>query len=136
MHQFNVKTHSRIEFVDITEKVRSELALTTIRDGMCLIYVPHTTAGITINENADPAVARDIITRLDGMVPMDANYQHSEGNSAAHIKASLMGFSVVVPVDAGQLAVGRWQGIYLCEFDGPRTRKVFVTASVQGSYPA
>jgi len=135
MHQFSVKTHSRVELVDITDRVRSELGQSTVRDGACLVFVPHTTAGVTINENADPDVVRDIIAHLEKLVPANGNYRHSEGNSDAHIKASLMGFSLLVPVEAGQLALGRWQGIYLCEFDGPRTRKVYVSASSHAPFP-
>jgi len=129
MHQFSVKTKSRIEFVDITERARSAVAHSTVRDGACLVFVPHTTAGVTINENADPDVVRDIIAHLDKLVPANGNYRHSEGNSDAHIKASMMGFSLVVPVEGGQLALGRWQAIYLCEFDGPRSRNVFVSVA-------
>ncbi|HUW31311.1 MAG TPA: secondary thiamine-phosphate synthase enzyme YjbQ [Planctomycetota bacterium] len=136
MHQFSVKTHSRVELVDITDRVRSELRRSTVRDGACLVFVPHTTAGVTINENADPDVVRDIIAHLEKLVPANGNYRHSEGNSDAHIKASLMGFSLLVPVEAGQLALGRWQGIYLCEFDGPRTRKVYVSAASYAAFPA
>ena len=135
MHQFSVKTHSSVEFVDITDRVHSALAQGTVRDDACVVFVPHTTAGVTINENADPAVVRDIIKELGKIVPLDDSYEHGEGNSAAHVKASLMGFSLVVPVEAGRLALGRWQAIYLCEFDGPRTRKVFVTAGSHAPFP-
>ena len=135
MHQFTVKTHSSVEFVDITDRVRSALAQSTVRDGACVVFVQHTTAGVTINENADPAVVRDIIKELDKMVPPADNYEHGEGNSAAHIKASLMGFSLVVPMEAGQLTLGRWQAIYLCEFDGPRSRKVCLTVGSHAPFP-
>jgi len=135
MHQLSVKTRSRIEFVDITDRVRSALAHSTVRDGACLVFVPHTTAGVTINENADPDVVRDIIAHLGELVPANGNYRHSEGNSDAHIKASLMGFSLMVPVEGGQLALGRWQGIYLCEFDGPRTRNVLVSVASHAPFP-
>ena len=99
-------------------------------DGLCTVFVPHTTAGITINENADPDVVRDMITCLEDLVPRTFPFRHSEGNSDAHIKASLMGSNVVVPVVGGRLLLGTWQGIYLAEFDGPRTRKIHVT--IQG----
>jgi len=127
MHQFTVRTKSQVEMIDITSRVHDALLQTYVKDGVCQVFIPHTTAGVTINENADPAVVRDIIKELDKIVPMDDHYEHSEGNSAAHIKASLVGFSVFVPVEAGKLALGTWQGIYLCEFDGPRPRKVYVT---------
>ena len=127
MHILNVKTHHRVEFVDITERVRQAVSQSTVRDGSCLLFVQHTTAGLTINENADPDVVSDIIAQLEKLAPRGAGYRHSEGNSDAHIKASLMGFSLLVPVEAGQLALGHWQGIYLCEFDGPRTRHVCVS---------
>ena len=97
-----------------------------MRDGICLVFVPHTTAGVTINENADPSVRRDMLHGIDKVVPLDDGYQHSEGNSAAHLKSSLFGCSCLVPVEAGRLVLGTWQGIYFCEFDGPRTRKVQV----------
>ena len=132
MRHFSVKSHSKVEFVDITERVRAVLAQTFVREGVCYVFVPHTTAGITINENADPAVVRDFTMELGRIVPDDDGYEHSEGNSAAHIKASMVGFHLVVPVEAGQLSLGRWQGIYLCEFDGPRTRQVIVTALAEG----
>ena len=126
METFRVKTSSRTDFVDITGEVASSVAGSGIRDGVCTVYVPHTTAGITINENADPSVRDDIMAVLDGMVPWDGPYRHTEGNSAAHVKASLVGFTAVIPIEEGGLALGTWQGIYFCEFDGPRTRKVHV----------
>jgi len=132
MHQFTVRTKSQVEMIDITSRVHDALVQTYVKDGVCQIFIPHTTAGVTINENADPAVVRDIIKELNKIVPMDDHYEHSEGNSAAHIKASLMGFSVLVPVEAGKLTLGTWQGIYLCEFDGPRPRKVYVTPLAGG----
>jgi len=131
MHQFTVKTHAKVELLDITERVRSAFAQQYVKDGLCHVFIPHTTAGITINENADPAVVQDLLKELNRMVPFDDDYAHGEGNSAAHIKASLMGFSVAVPVEGGQLVLGTWQGIYLCEFDGPRSRRVVVTALSQ-----
>jgi secondary thiamine-phosphate synthase enzyme len=126
METFSVKTSSRTDLVDITREVVAAVAGTGLRDGLCVVYVPHTTAGITINENADPAVRVDIEATLDGIVPWKGSYRHAEGNSAAHVKASLMGFSIMVPVSGGRLVLGTWQGIYFCEFDGPRTRKVHV----------
>ena len=128
MESFSVRTRSRTEFVSITSQVRSAVAALGVDDGVCTVFVPHTTAGITINENADPSVPRDILGELNKIVPFDDDYSHREGNSAAHIKASLMGSSVQVIVEGGQLALGTWQGIFFCEFDGPRSRKVYVTA--------
>jgi secondary thiamine-phosphate synthase enzyme len=115
-------------FVDITRQVEAALQAAGVRTGLCLIFVAHTTAGITINENADPDVVADMLAGLDKMVPQLA-YRHAEGNSPAHIKASLMGSSVSVPVKDGRLYLGTWQGIYLCEFDGPRRRTVAVTST-------
>jgi len=121
-----VQTSARSQLVDITERVEQALRELPSRDGVCHVFVPHTTAGITINENADPSVRRDILAYLDRLVPWQGDYAHTEGNSAAHIRASLIGFSVMVPVDDGRLALGTWQGIYLAEFDGPRQRRVIV----------
>ena len=123
---FQVSTRSRSEFIDITSQVMNVLSSSNIRDGVCHVFVPHTTAGVTINENADPDVTADIIAALDQTIPWRNNYRHNEGNSAAHIKASLMGSSVLIPVKDGRLVLGTWQGVYFCEFDGPRTRKVIV----------
>jgi secondary thiamine-phosphate synthase enzyme len=126
MQSLTITTRQRTDFVDITGHVAAAVAAAGIRDGAVLVFVPHTTAGITINENADPDVVRDITAALDRMVPWDGDYRHGEGNSAAHIKASMLGFSVHVPVSAGRLQLGTWQALYFCEFDGPRTRKVWV----------
>lgn len=128
MQSFNVKTSARNDFKDITREVSQALAATGVSDGICVVYVPHTTAGVTINENADPAVRVDIEGALDRIIPWNGPYKHSEGNSAAHVKASLMGFSATIPVRGGMLVLGTWQGIYFCEFDGPRTRTVHVQA--------
>jgi len=124
--QVEVPTRARTQFLDITGIVASEVAKSGVNTGICYIYVPHTTAGLTINENADPDVARDILAGLARLVPATGDYRHSEGNSDAHIKASLVGFTVNVPVIDGRLALGTWQGIYFCEFDGPRQRHVLV----------
>ena len=124
--ELKVSTPEREVLVDITGNVKDVVAESEISEGVCRIFVPHTTAGITINENADPDVTADILNTLDSDIPWNNNYRHSEGNSAAHIKASLMGSSVSVIIDSGRLALGTWQGIYFCEFDGPRNRKVFV----------
>ena len=124
--QVDVSTGSRTQFLDITGAVASEVAKTGMKNGICYVYMPHTTAGLTINENADPDVARDILAGLARLVPTTGDYRHAEGNSDAHIRASLMGFTVTVPVIEGRLALGTWQGIYFCEFDGPRRRHVLV----------
>lgn len=121
-----VKTNTRIEMVDITARVQEEVANHGIREGTCIVYVPHTTAGITINEGADPAVCRDILTRLNELVPARAGYHHLEGNADSHIKASLTGSSVIVLVENGRLVLGTWQKIFFCEFDGPRNRRVSI----------
>lgn len=122
----SVKTHSRIDMVDITSQVQNEVSKGNLDDGLCVVYVPHTTAGITINEGADPAVCKDILNKLNDLVPANAGYRHMEGNADSHIKTSLMGSSVTVIVENGRLVLGTWQKIFFCEFDGPRSRKVFV----------
>ena len=129
IRQLRVKTHSRTELVDITQGVQRLVAESGIRSGVCYIYVPHTTSAVTINENSDPNVGRDILKELNKVIPFDDNYGHTEGNSAAHIKSSIVGASLVVFVEAGQLVLGTWQSIFLCEFDGPRTRNVMVRVS-------
>jgi len=116
----------RAEFVEITGEVAKAVSSSGIREGTALVYVPHTTAGITINENADPSVKSDIIKELDKIIPWNDDYDHSEGNAAAHIKASLIGESVSVIISKGRPVLGTWQGIFFCEFDGPRKRKVFI----------
>lgn len=119
-----VKTSRKEELVDITREVSSFVGKSGADKGALYVYIPHTTAAVTINENADPDVRRDIIKGLSLIVPEDVPYDHAEGNSPAHIKSSLMGFSCTVFIDGGRLVLGTWQGIYFCEFDGPRTRKV------------
>ncbi len=128
MKELSVKTNQHTEFLEITDKVQEVVTESGVKDGICTVFVPHTTAGITINENADPDVVSDMIYALDKAVPWDSpHYKHSEGNTAAHVKSSMMGHSVHVFVRGGKLQFGTWQGIYLCEFDGPRSRKVWVT---------
>ncbi len=124
--QFQVRTPSHDALVEITSQVQQLIAGCGIEQGLCTVYVPHTTAGITINENADPTVCDDMLKILDRVVPWRGDYAHSEGNSAAHVKASLMGSSCTVPVIGRRLCLGTWQGLYLAEFDGPRTRQVWV----------
>ncbi len=122
----SLRTGSRTEMVDVTSMVQIEISKSGVTDGICVVYVPHTTAAVTINEGADPHVCRDIIDKLNQMVPREAGYLHSEGNSDSHIKASLVGSSVCVLVEGGRLVLGTWQKIFFCEFDGPRSRKIFV----------
>ena len=124
MHQFSLNTPAE-GFIDITGQVRKIVASGNVQNGLCQIFVPHTTAGVTINENADPDVVTDMLAALGKIVP-DLHYRHSEGNSPAHVKSSLVGCSITVPISEGRLCLGTWQGIYFCEFDGPRTRKVWV----------
>ena len=126
MKQFSVRTSARSEMIDITDRIRILLKESRIRSGLCHVFVPHTTAAVTINENADPDVPRDILAELDKIVPHNGHYRHTEGNSAAHIKASLVGASETVLVENSDLVLGTWQSIFFCEFDGPRTRRVFV----------
>ena len=123
---FQVKTSKQTEFIDITHSVQEAVKKTGVAEGICFIFIPHTTAAVTINENADPSVSLDIIMELNKVVPFQDRYQHLEGNSPAHIKASLIGCSQTVFVESGKLALGTWQGIFFCEFDGPRNRKVYV----------
>ncbi|MBV6517632.1 MAG: hypothetical protein DCC43_00945 [Candidatus Brocadia sp.] len=126
MEKIQVTTHARAELIDITREVEKLLVKQTMKEGICYLYVPHTTAAITINENADPSVREDILHDLSRLIPWNGSYTHGEGNAAAHIKSTLVGSSVSVPVSFGKLALGTWQGIYFCEFDGPRRREVFV----------
>ncbi len=124
--QMGVKTSSRVDLVDITHLVQKAVSEAKIKSGLCTVYVPHTTAGVTINENADPSVRSDIIKELNKIIPFDDNYAHLEGNAAAHIKSTLTGCSETLLVEGGSLVLGTWQGIYFCEFDGPRNRTVMV----------
>lgn len=127
METITVRTREHTQLIDITRNIQDLLSNSDLSDGIVTIFVPHTTAGITINESADPSVMHDILAVLDRLVPWrESYYQHSEGNTASHVKASLMGSSVRVIVSSGGLKLGTWQGIFLCEFDGPRTRKVHV----------
>ena len=126
IHKLDIKTNSRVEFQDISRKVGDTVAASGVKNGVCYVYSKHTTAGITVNENADPDVVTDIIEQLDVMVPQHNRYRHSEGNSPAHIKASLMGDSETLFIEDGRIVLGTWQGIFFCEFDGPRSRVVLV----------
>lgn len=124
--ELSVRTSSRVELLDITDLVQDVVSKSGIKSGLCCVFIPHTTAGITINENADPSVRKDIIKELNKIIPLEDNYSHSEGNSAAHMKASLIGFSQNIFFEEKRLILGTWQGIYFCEFDGPRSRRVCV----------
>lgn len=126
MKRIQVRTSKATEMVDITEKVERAISEEEIAEGVCYLFVPHTTAGITINEGADPSVRQDILKELDQVIPREDDYRHTEGNAAAHIKASLVGSSVVVFLQGGKLCLGTWQSLYLCEFDGPRRREVWM----------
>ncbi|MEE2876757.1 MAG: secondary thiamine-phosphate synthase enzyme YjbQ [Candidatus Neomarinimicrobiota bacterium] len=126
MAQLSVKTAERVDFVDITEQVAKEVAKFSADSGTVTIYVPHTTCGITINESADPDVVRDMKMHFAEMVPRDGSFRHYEGNSDSHIKTSMVGSSETVFIEGGRLVLGTWQGLFLCDFDGPRTRKVFL----------
>ena len=121
-----IKTNSQTELIDITRQIQELVSENSVKEGLCQIFVPHTTAAVTINENADPSVKRDILKELNTVIPFDDNYHHSEGNSAAHIKSSITGPSLAVIVHQGRLKLGTWQGIYFCEFDGPRNRQIWV----------
>jgi len=126
LNRLSIRTHSQSELMDITPLVKDVVDKSKIENGVCYIFVPHTTAGITINENADPSVREDILMELDKLVPWQGNYTHMEGNAAAHIKASLVGSSETIPIEKGKLALGTWQGVFFAEFDGPRRREVWV----------
>jgi secondary thiamine-phosphate synthase enzyme len=123
-YTFNVKTRQTTEMQDITKQVQDLVRSSKVDNGLCVVFIPHTTAGVTINENADPDVVRDILMEMNKVIPFSDGYHHMEGNSAAHIKSSLMGFSETIIIENGRLLLGTWQGIYLTEFDGPRVRKV------------
>ncbi|ACB09298.1 secondary thiamine-phosphate synthase enzyme YjbQ [Thermotoga sp. RQ2] len=126
LKRLTVRTSSRTQFVDITSEVVKVIEESKVRNGICVVFVPHTTAGVTINENADPSVRQDIMNTLNKLVPPSAGYTHLEGNADSHIKASLVGSSVTLIIENGRPLLGTWQGIYFCEFDGPRTRSVYV----------
>ena len=128
MKTLRIKTSKRTQFVDITREVEHTVHESGVTGGLCCVYVPHTTAGVTINEHADPDVARDVEGIFDRLIPHDGPYRHAEGNTDSHMKAILTGTSQTVFIENGKLALGTWQGIFFCEFDGPRQRTVFVTA--------
>ncbi|WP_456399464.1 secondary thiamine-phosphate synthase enzyme YjbQ [Mesoaciditoga sp.] len=123
----NVRTHEHFEMVDITQEIEKLVRKSGVKSGRCIVYVPHTTAAVTINENADPSVKRDILHELSKVIPWNDEYTHIEGNSAAHILSTLVGVSELLPIEEGHLLLGTWQGVYFCEFDGPRSRKVLIS---------
>ncbi|MBW2436653.1 MAG: secondary thiamine-phosphate synthase enzyme YjbQ [Desulfobacterales bacterium] len=122
----SVKTSTRTELIDITSQIAKQVKKSGVSNGLCMLYVPHTTGAVTINESADPSVRGDIMMVLNQIVPWEANYKHLEGNSPAHVKATLVGASELLAIENGALVLGTWQGIFFCEFDGPRTRKIHV----------
>jgi secondary thiamine-phosphate synthase enzyme len=126
VEKLNIQTAGRTELVDITGQLRAVVVRAKIDQGLCVVFCPHTTAGLTINENADPSVKSDIIAALNTLVPADADYAHAEGNADSHVKSSLFGASLALFIEQGQLRLGTWQGVYLCESDGPRNREVWV----------
>ena len=121
-----VKTKAKTELIDITSEIQGLVRSSGLDEGFCMLYVPHTTAAVTINESADPSVKTDILMMLNKIVPWEAGYRHLEGNSSAHIKATIVGASELISIEKGNLVLGTWQGIFFCEFDGPRTRKLHV----------
>lgn len=126
LKEITIQTNTQTQILDITAQVQKVVSESGIAEGLCCVFVPHTTAGVTINENADPSVKQDILMELNKIIPFNDNYSHSEGNSAAHIKASIIGSSVNIPLKNNNLLLGTWQGICFCEFDGPRQRHFYV----------
>ena len=125
-HELAIRSKSRTEFLDITDRLAKLTQESKVKDGLMVLFVPHTTAAETINENADPSVQQDILSELNRLIPFTGPYQHIEGNSAAHVKSTLLGPSQTLFIQDGRLALGTWQGVYFCEFDGPRSRKIWV----------
>jgi secondary thiamine-phosphate synthase enzyme len=133
LYRLSVRTRGKVDFQDITGTVRETIKSSGVKSGVCHVFVPHTTAGITINEHADPSVVEDIAAQLDKMVPQHGGYRHLEGNSPAHIKASLIGSSQTLFVEEGRPVLGTWQGVFLCEFDGPRNRSLLIKIEPDGA---
>lgn len=136
IERIHVITRAPERLEDITHRVEEIVRRLKVDEGLCHLYVPHTTAGIIVNENADPSVAQDILERLEALVPRNGRYRHLEGNAHAHIKATLVGQSLTIPIEGGKLALGRWQGLFLAEFDGPRERTVIVSVVPTATTPA
>ena len=126
IRELSIRTNSHTDMIDITARIQKVVDESGVREGICVAFVPHTTAALTINENADPDVVRDFTTELEKIVPWEDGYHHMEGNSAAHLKASMIGFSEQILIENGRLQLGTWQGVYFCEYDGPRNRKLKV----------
>jgi len=126
LNEIILRSTRNVEFIDITSRVQEAVSASGVKEGICLVYVPHTTAGVTINENADPSVVADLIDKLSELVPQSSAYRHREGNAPGHIKSTLVGCSVSIPVSGGKLMLGTWQGVFFCEFDGPRERRVII----------
>lgn len=126
LHKMEIKTKSKVDFQEITSEIRKVIESSGVKSGVCYLFVPHTTAGVTVNEHADPSVVKDVIDQLDMVIPQHRQYRHGEGNSPAHIKASLMGSSQILPIENGKPILGTWQGIFFCEFDGPRNRSLLI----------
>lgn len=126
LHRIGIKTRSKVDLQDITSDVKKVIKSSGVQSGICYLFVPHTTAGVMVNEHADPSVAEDISMQLDVVIPQHQNYRHMEGNSPAHIKAILMGSSEMLLIEGGKLVLGTWQGIFFCEFDGPRNRSILI----------
>jgi len=134
IHRLEVATSSRAQMVDVTREVQRVVSESGVQEGFCHIYVPHTTAGIAINENADPSVVQDILAVLEKIAPRGGSYRHLEGNADSHVKASIVGSSETVLIEGGRLVLGTWQGLFLCEFDGPRRRRLLVKV-VEAAFP-
>ncbi|MCL4376850.1 MAG: secondary thiamine-phosphate synthase enzyme YjbQ [Actinobacteria bacterium] len=124
--EIDIRSTKRIEFIDVTGRIENIVYDSKIKDGICVILVPHTTAGITINENADPDVSFDIVNKINKLIPENENFHHLEGNSDAHIKSSIFGVTLNLIIDEGRITLGTWQNVYFCEFDGPRNRKIYI----------
>jgi len=135
IERIRVITRGRERLEEITSRVNDILGRLKVEEGVCHLYVPHTTAGLIVNENADPDVERDILERLEALAPRSGRYHHTEGNAHAHVKASLVGHSLTIPIEGGKLALGHWQGVFLADFDGPRDRTVIVTAIPTAKVP-
>ena len=126
MKEISIRTNSQVEMIDITTSIQKAVNDENVHNGYCIIFIPHTTAAVTINENADPDVPHDIINALEKAIPQNATYRHSEGNSPAHVKSSLVGVTEIVLIENGRLVLGTWQGIFFCEYDGPRSRRIMI----------
>jgi len=134
MKRIDLQTRIQTEMIDITALVQQAVSEQNVERGICVVFVPHTTAGVTINENADPDVSSDVLRSLEKITPAHATYRHAEGNAPAHVKAVLVGSSQMIPVEKGRLVLGPWQGLFFCEFDGPRSRKIFISTIAENQF--